>query len=238
MALPEIYVFNKSAHVSADELVKTIAAQQRDLAQNFQPIWNEYALLKVVNDGDAVPAAGPLVWYATLQDGGADPGVLAFHQDSKWPSIIVDVAACMTDGASWQSALNHEIKEALVDAICNICAETAGKLYAFEVCDMVEGKPYQVDGVDCECFCTPNWFVDGSDGPWDFSGPGVAPQLSAPLTLAAGGYVMFKDDSGEWAQITGARARTAKHVAAPESRRARRMLNSGDDPSKLALVAA
>ena len=66
------------------------------------------------------------------------------------------------------------------------------------------GTDYQIDGVVLENFVTPNWYIVGSNGPWDFLGV-----LQGPLQRTDSGY----DQSaplGKWTQETGAKTRSAK----------------------------
>jgi hypothetical protein len=82
-------------------------------------------------------------------------------------------------------------------------SDTAGKLYAYEVCDACEADQfsYAIDGVQVSDFVYPAWFESfrtAGSAQFDFQ-----KQINAPLQLLTGGYIgVFDVASGSgWQQI-------------------------------------
>ncbi len=125
-------------------------------------------------------------------------------------------------GDHWSATLDHEVKEQIIDAACNLgVLAVLGSAVAFvirEVADPVENSEYAWGGVALSNFVLPSWFIPGSAGPWDYLG-----QLKAPLTLLPGGYVAYTTDFQSWHQLFGDRTPAHQRHYTKYSRRARRM---------------
>lgn len=131
-------------------------------------------------------------------------------------------------GASLAGVLAHEAAEMALDILANAYQDgpfrdvATGKSYAqvaVELADPVQELAYQVqaDGepVDVSNFILPNWFDRrATHGPFDKMGV-----LTAPLTLAPGGYVIVRDAKPErqiFARLLGRAAPAGAHkIAAP-----------------------
>lgn len=89
---------------------------------------------------------------------------------------------------SWTVALSHEVMEMLVNP--NVTRKAPHRFHHrrvwVEVADAVEADVYRVDGVQVSDFVTPRWFEFSNVNfmRYDFMG-----KLSAPYTLAPGGYM-------------------------------------------------
>jgi hypothetical protein len=219
-ALPLIYVFNGSKHVTDDEAQAACAAIQRQLTEHFAPAWGMSAIMHFSPLGETVPDG---VWRFHLSDQIDAPGALGYHTDDGTPSAIIDVDLCMSDGVDWSACLSHEVLEAVADPECTRCFDLGnGTALALEVCDAVEdsqhldGSKYQIDGVTLENFNLPSYFCGGS-GPWDFLGV-----LTAPARQRTPSGYDVSASLGQWTQTTGEKTRSAKRRARAGSRRAAR----------------
>ncbi len=217
--MPLIYVYNESKIVSDADAQAACAAIQRQLTEHFEPIWKATAIVHfAANDEVLQPGA----WKFALVDQLDVNGALGYHTDEGTPSALIDVALCLREGVAWSGCLSHEVLEAAADPECVRCFDVGSKVYSLEVCDACEdskkldGTDYQIDGVTVEDFVTPDWFIPGSSGPWDFLGV-----LPGPLTRTANGYDSTAS-IGSWVQHSGEKTRASKCIARKGSRRAQR----------------
>lgn len=187
------------------------------VARDAAPAWNLGPV--AIGVGNA-PMTGE--WPALVVRSLSDPEALAYHADDAdgYPTLFVGLDAVVSGGGSLlsgpdslSSAFSHEVLEALVDPFCDWWSEWSDeRMVALEIADPVQGGSYDVtvDGMTASVsnFVLPEWFRRGSSRErFDHLG-----QLSAPLTLAPGGYVAFKDGT----QIFGER------VSVPAAARKRR----------------
>lgn len=166
-------------------------------------------------------------WPAFIVRTLDDPAALAYHNDATEPAIYVGADVILgSDGGSifhgsnsLLAALSHEVLEVLEDAYCQFYSPwTDARMVALEVCDPVQADSYEVtDGTNrgsVSNFVLPPWF--GSPGTkYDYLGT-----LSAPRTLAPGGYVVFSDGSQLFGDDVSHAARARKKKT---SRRLRSM---------------
>lgn len=136
------------------------------------------------------------------------------------------------------TAIDHEICEALTDPDINEWIDLPpnasllsglenhhrGTAYETpkETADAVEGNSYPItcdDGtvVACTNFLKPAWFDGEAEGTVAIGG-GVAPfdklgVLSAPFSLAPGGYATVRDSAGTYSTVWGERVSEAKKAA-------------------------
>lgn len=208
----KIAIVNRSTLLHDSDLPPVVAAIQRQVAEHLAPGWNITA--------EIVIGEQPVAWIVQLVDDCPEADDIGYHDDDGAPAALVGVRSAIAEKTSWSSVLSHEVLELIVDPEAVRCFRVGQQIYDLEICDPVEGAPYLLDGVEVENFVLPSWFLPGSAGPWDHAGV-----LTGPLQLAAGGYASTAD-AGVPKQLTGRRARTSKHVAAPGSRRARRIHHS------------
>lgn len=222
MTLPVVALVRQSSAVTADEVHAVAMALQRQVAEHFAPAWRGCDAIVVAAEPGAVPSGA---WPILLVDRESTDGALGEHHDDGTPSGTVGILTCKDDGVPWSSCASHEVLELLADPYADACRGDGPAFVALEVCDPVEGQPYAIDGVPVERFVLPSWWVAGSSGPWDFTPPGGAPLLSAPLSRTAQGYII-RWDGTRWTQDVGAEMRPSKAAAllvgAPWTRAARR----------------
>lgn len=211
-------------------------AIQRQVANDFAPIWNESAVLHYIGDSTTeqpLPTDGVIRLVATSSTDGA----LGTHwlAGTQQPVGEVGAQTCLDDGVAISSCLSHEILECILDPMATAAMQVGKSMLALEACDRTEDSDstYTIDGVSLENFSLPSAFLDGAPGPWDFR------KKCSTNNVLANGYQLSVDlGSGTWTQITGALARRSKQKAGPSSRRASRMVRAGVDPASLVLVSA
>ena len=206
--MPDILVINKSALVASVDITPTVAAINKQIADDFAPAWNAPG---TVHFGDAPDGA----WRFTLQDTIDDAQALGYHTDDNGHvAAIIDVAACKQSGNEWRTCLGHEVLEALADPLCDRMAPNG--IDAVEVADPVEEDEYSIDGIAVTNFVLPAYF-GWTGAKFDRLG-----NLSAPApALRPGGYIM-RLENGQWTSVFGARAavRPGYMASRPHGRRA------------------
>ena len=198
MSLPVIAVTNVATCVNDEQVAGVIPALQRQVSADFKAYWNRECCLVFVAKEQTVPDGW---WQIVVMDDPDQAGALGYHELSArgMPLGKVFARLDLEAGASWTVTLSHELLEMLADPWVNWCAESAGKVYALEVCDPVEADKlgYEVDGVLLSDFVTPAWF--GGTGEMDFMR-----RVSRALELGAEGYISVLDAAKGWVQTSGA----------------------------------
>jgi hypothetical protein len=212
--IPLVSNVNRSSLIDDQELPHVVSAIQRQVTMHMAPVWNCPARLHSVRRSEVMPTGS---WPMLLQDDVDVDGALGYHDDEDTPGGIVGIKTSMDDGISWSSVLSHEVGELLVDPWAMLAYEDDGRFWALEICDPVEGTSYEINGVEVSNFVLPSWFRSGAAGPYDHLGV-----LTSPLSLAPGGYAMYREGGGGWQQINADHVRHSKRLARPGSRRAKR----------------
>lgn len=195
--------------ITMDGLEKAAGCLMTQCVQHFCPSWELMPPTITVADTieDAPADATPLVLLRSADQAG----VLGYHTVTPtgraYAKVFTDPAFnagedwCTTDGAV-TTVISHELLEALGDPYCAWWADKdATTEAALEVADPVEGDSYVIDGVRVSNFVTPRWTRPGI-GPYDYLGI-----LSAPLTIAPGGYMIVREGgpSGKVTNVFGER---------------------------------
>lgn len=174
-----IAVINQSTLVTDDELMRVSLAINRVSMPPFAARWGASAILTPTRQaGD---------WLMFVQDSIGAPGDLAYHVfQNGLPQIRVDAGAIRRSGASLAQAIDHEVKEALADptAAQTVALPGGAGIIVKEVCDPVSGDGLDLGGgLIGANFVYPNWFEEGSTGPWDERG-----LCAAAFDVRPGGY--------------------------------------------------
>lgn len=199
------------------DVLSVVGAIQRQVSEDFAPIWGTDARLRVVKlpdpaaDKDAAEALrhSDGIIYISPEAGHGPRGVtraLAYHFESQAgiPSGYVFPEIACGIGQSWSVAASHETLEMLVDPDLNQLVGAPhptdrGKrvLRPREVCDPVQAHSYVIDGVRVTDFVTPEYFATARRHP---SGRQPTHYLHrpalAPFQLLDGGYFAYLDLDG------------------------------------------
>lgn len=203
----EISVVNASTAVSADEAAAALPALQRQVSEDFAPAWGIDARLSLVPPRSK-PAAGR--WWLVILDDSDQQGALGYH-DLTTTGLPLGKVFANTDEQtrhSWSVTASHELLEMLADPDIDLAAfvhdgARATRLYAYEVCDPVEGDDlgYEIDGIRVSDFVYPSWFQQFRAK--DSTAFDHRHHLHEPFALAPGGYCsVFEVAGGEWRQVT------------------------------------
>ncbi|PWT74586.1 MAG: hypothetical protein C5B60_06510 [Chloroflexi bacterium] len=230
MAAIKISVINASSVVNEADAKRTVAALQKQVHEDFYPVWGIDADLTYMPAKSKPPAGS---WWLVILDDSDQAGALGYH-DLTQEGLPLGKVFAKSDkevGDKWSVTASHELLEMLADPDINLTAlvensETKGRLYAYEVCDACEADNdgYDIDGVRVSNFVYPAWFESfRKQGSTQFD---HGKQIDAPFKLRPGGYIgVFDIKSGTgWAQIYGSKAMTYRMRPRVGSRRERRKI--------------
>jgi hypothetical protein len=202
----KVAVVNESTVCTDEEVVKIVAALQRQVEDDFCPTWGISADLTAVPKGQA-PGAG--AWVLGIFDDSDQAGALGYHDltPDLHPVSKVFAATDKKFNAAVSVTCSHELLEMLGDGYINTTAldPASGRLYAYENADAVEADElgYEIDGTLVSDFVLPQFFDPqhaGKGQPLSFKG-----NVHEPFSLAKGGYLSFldlKDLEKGWQQVT------------------------------------
>ena len=205
----QISVINESTVLTDKDVVPVVAALQKQVTNDFAPVWGAPAQLTIVPKGNQPPNGS---WWLVLLDDSDQANALGYHDltSEGLPIGKVFAASDLKAGTSWTVTASHELLEMLGDPNINLTvfvesSNTAGVLYAYEVCDACEDDSlgYQIDGVLLSDFVYPSWFESfRAEGSTQFD---RMHKIQNPFQLLTGGYIgIFNVNSGSgWQQQTG-----------------------------------
>ena len=231
MANIQISFMNRSTVLTDDQVQAALPALQTQVHRDFAPIWGTDADLTFVPT-NSNPAPG--TWWLTVFDNSDVADALGYHDltPDGLPIGKVFAGSDIQFGQSWTVTASHELLEMLGDPDINLTvfvqdSNTAGKLYAYEVCDTCEADDlsYAINGVQVSDFVYPAWFESfRAAGSTQFD---YQKKINAPLQLLSGGYIgVFDIASGSgWQQLQAEKEpATALIRARLGSRRERRRI--------------
>jgi hypothetical protein len=229
----QIAILNRSSAVSDAEVDTAVAALQKQVSNDFAPVWGIDADLSFI---DAQSAPQPGQWWLVILDNSDQAGALGYHDltDDGLPLGKVFAQTDLQYEELWTVTASHELLEMLVDpdinlaAINDLSANNSTRLYAYEVCDACESDDaaYQIDGVSVSDFVYPAWFeslwLTAANKP-QFDHQKL---LTTPFELSPGGYISVMDVTSQqgWVQIFGSAGLAYSMRARVGSRRERRRI--------------
>lgn len=211
--LQHIAVVNSSTLLKDTDVLYMAAACALQVKRDFCPAWGLSPISVGFYPSGVLPRR---TWVMELVDDIPEaPGALAYHtEDGDVVSGRIGVGTILQNGGvplydsngapSVASALSHEILETIVDPFVNDwCDGPEGQSYAKETADPVESSQYLItvkgNPVAVSNFVTPRYFdTQAVGGVLDFMG-----QLTAPFSLAPGGYYVIRDASGSPHEVFG-----------------------------------
>jgi hypothetical protein len=219
----DIAVKNLSTSVASADLAKALPSFQRQVSEDFRSVYGIDAMLHLIDHSRPFPRG---MWQLAVLENADQAGILGYHDKSAsgLPLGKVFAGTTIKYGGLWTVTFSHELLEMLLDPWINLTIpDPANKRsWSYEACDAVEADElgYKIDGVQASDFVLPSYFENditlSSTHKRSFCG-----HVTAPLSLAPGGYMSFVDwTTGEWSQIDASRApgHAEKH-----SRHARRV---------------
>jgi hypothetical protein len=225
----QISVINESTVLADADVVQAVAALQKQVTNDFGPVWGTTTQLAIVPKGNQPPNGS---WWLVLLDDSDQANALGYHDltTEGLPIGKVFAASDLKAGTSWTVTASHELLEMLGDPNINLTVfvennNTAGILYAYEVCDACEDDSlgYQIDNVMVSDFVYPSWFESfRTEGSTRFDRMN---KIQNPFQLLVNGYIgIFNVASGSgWQQQTAdKRPASVLHRGAVGTRRERR----------------
>jgi hypothetical protein len=204
-----ISVINSSTVLQDSDITPVVDALQQQVSNDFYPTWGINAELNFIPSGKTPP---PGTWWLTILDDSDQAGALGYHDltPDGLPIGKVFAATDLKIGTSWSVTTSHELLEMLADPNINLTvlvqtnSQTAGTLYAYEVCDACEDDSlgYNIGNVLVSDFVLPSWFESfRSPNSTQFDKQNL---ITQPLQLLKGGYIgAFDISSGSgWYQVT------------------------------------
>jgi len=227
----QISVINESTVLADTDIVPVVAALQKQVTNDFRPIWGTDAELTIVPKGTQ-PSSGS--WWLVVLDDTDQANALGYHDltTEGLPMGKVFAASDLKAGTSWTVTASHELLEMLADPNINLTVfaqntNTAGTLYAYEVCDACEDDSlgYQIDNILLSDFVYPSWFESfRTEGSTQFDRMN---KMQNPFQLLVNGYIgIFNVSTGSgWQQQTAEKRPTnILHRGVVGTRRERRTI--------------
>jgi hypothetical protein len=211
------------------EVLDVVRAINRQLTEDFTPIWAWSALLRLEGAGRKPDASihnlkqapqdlrGDAIIY--LWDKPADvDDALGYHDANNrgLPYGFVFTKLSEQLKEAWSTTLSHEVLELVGDAHANTFA--AGPhpkdperlvFHWYEMCDAVQAESYDLDGVKVSNFVLPQYFTVGEQtgARNDFLNLKPHGKPLPSFGINPGGYVGFFDpQTGEHSTVTADRA--------------------------------
>ena len=199
MANAEMVLVDHGSGLSGADLQKFCTALERQLGDDVAPAWGRYAVPWVAaTDEKLADKAWRLHFWKNPRQ-ASDAGMLGFHE-TRGPDHVpqghVFVELVKTQGENWTVIASHEAVEMAGDEWINLEVSRtrpggAVELWPRELCDAVQGLHYPKGDVEVSDFVLPEYFIDGADGPFDFSRG-----LKAPFTIDHSGYSSVRTIKG------------------------------------------
>jgi len=212
MGTIKIAFINASTVVSDNDAKAVMSALQKQVSNDFAPVWGVDAILQFFKQGQATPTG---YWWLTILDNSDQAGALGYHDITSegLPLGKIFAKSDLQYGSAWSVTASHELLEMLGDPDINLTVfrqntNDSGILYAYEVCDACEADEfaYKIDNVLVSDFVYPSWFEDII---YDGIQYDHLKKIDKPFLLLEGGYIsIYKINSGEgWTQLNPPGAR-------------------------------
>jgi hypothetical protein len=209
---------SESASISDSDVKAMAAALGTQFARDFCPAYGIGALpVKAFGADELLPDG---YWYLHFVDNVADGDALGYHTDENGVIYAdIEVAVILKYGCgvlstpvgaespdSVSSVASHELLEMAADPRVDLWAPTvlptSGVAQALEVADPVQESYSMIDGVQVSDFVLPAYWLTQPPPGSKFDFLGV---LSAPFTVAPGGYRVIRGADGVSKQVYASR---------------------------------
>jgi hypothetical protein len=207
-----IAVVNHATAITDADAAAGVAAMQKQVSEDFAPIWSVDAELRLVDRG-GLRGSLPDHWGLVLVDDAAQTDELGYHEltANGLPLATIQVKR-IPRGHDWTLTASHELLEMLADPTADLAVysrpdEATHRVYAREVCDPCAAYEdgYVVEGRQVADFVFPSWFhgLPGHLAKPDANGRHDERGLiTAPLEIRPGGYVgVFDTGTFTWSLL-------------------------------------
>ena len=199
-----IVLVSESQFVPFADLAKVSSAVQRQVNDQFGPIWGVRAAIDPLASIADIP---PNAWPVVIRDdiGISEAGV-HWNETQDKPFALVTFREGDQPEEGWQPTVSHEILEMLADPFSKEfrtgpSLQTPQRLveYLVEVCDPCQAPAfvYGVDDIPVSDFVLPEFYGGADAGIYSFR-----KNLTQPRQVLPGGYVSWRDlATGMWTQF-------------------------------------
>lgn len=211
MKLIQVAVVNAS-NLADEDVAEGLMAIQRQVSEDFAPVWGVDAELRLVPREAALNSAKfPDQWGLVLEDHELVASTLGNHvrgyhdRTSSGQPIARVMVDQLQPGQDWTLVASHELLEMLADPDCNVSVfyhpdATTTVFYAREVCDPSAAYEdgYEKCGRVVANFVFPAWFQPTSPtrGATRFDERGL---IDAPFKVRPHGYIgVFQSSTNSW----------------------------------------
>jgi hypothetical protein len=212
----QIAVVNASG-LADEDVAEGIVALQRQVSEDFAPVWGVDAELHLVTREETFRAAKfPDRWALVLEDHDLVTEQLGTNHLRGYHDLTsagLPMSRVMVDqldpGQDWTQVASHELLEMLADPDCNASVfrhpdSTTLLFYAREVCDPCAAYEdgYEKCGRVVSDFVFPTWFQPSSPtrGETRFDERGL---IDEPFKVRPHGYIgVFQTSTSSWALLT------------------------------------
>jgi hypothetical protein len=199
---PTIAFVNLAKTPLGVDLGKLVAALQKQLDNDFVPVWGYPAKLYVTDKPQ------PEEWQVVFLDDAKEATTLGYHDLTKngQPISKVFVRATIAAGQKVSVTASHELLEMMIDPGAQLWAQhTDGRFYAVEVCDAVEDEEYEIDGIWVSDYVHPSFFESWDHPPWiQFD---HLKKVSQPFQTLQNGYQIVSEGQSSVKEIFGSLAK-------------------------------
>jgi len=191
MAVTQVVLVSQSKETDPDYVAQVAAALNRQVIDDFGPIWGVTATVHAFSGLAMMP---PDAWLLVVKDDiGQKPGIAGFHL-----SLQGRPYALIQHSNAWPLAASHELLEMLVDPSGSqlITKRAPGDSprkvqYLVEVCDPCQApQDYHVNSIQVSDFITPQYYdpVAAPGVRYSFTGA-----ITVPRTLLPKGYLCYRE---------------------------------------------
>ena len=230
-----VAVVNESTVVTDAEVQQCIEALKQQANTDFSTWWGTLPItVTFLAKGSAIPKGW---WELVFADNSDQVGALGYHEltENGDPIGFVFCKDDLDFGTSWTITASHELLEMRLDSHINSTVEVDNSdgsmtFYMKEVCDACEDDQFGYDitisdgtSIKVSDFVTPEFFIPGGTGPFDFRS-----HITKPLEILTNGYLaeLQVKDNAQWSQVTGELVGKAgeRVMPTPYHRRHRRLV--------------
>lgn len=201
MSLLHVALVSEESSISFSELTTVSAALQKQVLQDYYPIWGIKATVDAFHTLNDVPVG---TWPIVIMDDIGEPGAEGVHEDKNGQPI-----ALVTFDPGWSLTASHECIEMLTDPDGNRTMpglspkKGQGRVeFLVEPCDPSEDTKYayKINNVLVSDFYTPHFFEPVASPGTRYSFTGA---IKKPRQVLPGGYLSWYDSiSDSWWQET------------------------------------
>ena len=201
MSLLHVALVSEESKISFSELTTVSAALQKQVLQDFEPIWGISATVDAFHKLHDVPVG---LWPIVIMDDIGEPGAEGVHEDKDGHPL-----ALVTYDDAWSLTASHECIEMLTDPDGNRTMpgqspkKGQGRVeFLVEPCDPSEDASfaYKINNVTVSDFYTPHYFEPTTNPGARYS---FTRAIKKPRQVLKGGYLSWHDPvSDHWFQET------------------------------------